>query len=125
MKMEPVVSGYTTMITAYGDGGFTVAGQRRPGSILLMPESVASWTVMDFDGLTVESLDPIAEHSDSIEILIVGTGDRPALLSPALREHFKTRGVSVEAMATGPACRTYNVLLAEHRLVAAALIAVE
>jgi len=125
MKMEPVVSGYTTVITAYGDGGFTVAGERRPGSILLMPESVAPWTVTDFDGLTIDSLDTILEHADNIEILIVGTGDRPALLSPDLREHFKSRGVSIEAMATGPACRTYNVLLAEHRLVAAALIAVE
>jgi uncharacterized protein len=125
MKMEPVVSGYTTVITAYGDGGFTVAGERRPGSILLMPESVGSWSVTDFDDLTVEALDTIAENSDDIEILIVGTGDRPALLSPDLREHFKSRGVSIEAMATGPACRTYNVLLAEHRLVAAALIAVE
>ena len=124
MKMEPVVSGYNTAIGAYGDGGFTVAGERHAGSILLLPESVASWTVTDFDGLTVESLDAIAEYSDSIEILIVGTGDRPALLSPAFREHFKTCGVSIEAMATGPACRTYNVLLAEHRLVAAALIAV-
>jgi len=125
MKMEPVVTGYNTAISAYGAGGFTVAGERYAGSILLMPESVAAWTITDFNGLTVESLDAIAEHSDDIEILIVGTGDRPALLPPALREHFKARGVSIEAMATGPACRTYNVLLAEHRLVAAALIAVE
>ena len=125
MKMEPVVSGYNTVISAYGNGGFTVAGERRSGSVLLMPESVAPWTVTDFDNLTVESLDTITENSEDIELLIVGTGDRPALLSPDLREHFKSRGVSIEAMATGPACRTYNVLLAEHRLVAAALIAVE
>ena len=125
MKMEPVESGYATVITAYGNGGFTVAGKRREGSVLLMPESVASWSVRAFEEVTTESLDPILELSDDIDILILGVGSRPAVVPQALREHFKVHGVSVEAMATGPACRTYNVLLAEHRLVAAALISVE
>jgi uncharacterized protein len=125
MKMEPVETGYATVITAYGNGGFTVAGERREGSVLLMPESVASWDIGAFEDVTPDSLDPILELADQIDILILGAGDRPALVPQALREHFKARGIAVEAMATGPACRTYNVLLAEHRLVAAALISVE
>jgi uncharacterized protein len=125
MKMEPVETGYNTVITAYGNGGFTVSGQRREGSVLLMPESAASWPVRSFDELTVESLEPILDLADDIDILILGTGERPALAPLGLRERFKEHRISVEAMATGPACRTYNVLLAEHRLVAAALIAVD
>ena len=125
MKMEPVESGYSTVITAYGNGGFTVAGKRREGSVLLLPESIADWSVTAFADATPESLSEILERSGEIEILIVGTGSQPALAPVHLRERFKQNGIVLEAMATGPACRTYNVLLAEHRLVAAALIAVE
>ncbi|HKJ72986.1 MAG TPA: Mth938-like domain-containing protein [Alphaproteobacteria bacterium] len=125
MKMEPVISGYNTSIAAYGDRSFTIAGEKHAGSILLMPESVASWPVERMDDLTVESLETIVEHAADIELLIVGTGHHPALLPTKVRNHFRQRGIAIEAMATGPACRTYNVLLAEHRLVAAALIAVD
>ena len=105
MKMEPVVSGYATVVSAYGNGGFTVAGERRDGSILLMPESIASWRVNSFDEVTADSLEAISELAEDIELLIIGTGNRPAFVPPPLREHFKSRGVSVEAMTTGPACR--------------------
>jgi uncharacterized protein len=125
MKMEPVDSGYSTVITAYGNGGFTVAGKRREGSLLLLPESVASWDVSKFADATPESLSEILDHAGEIEILIVGTGSQPAMAPVELRERFKQNGIVLEAMATGPACRTYNVLLGEHRLVAAALIAID
>ena len=94
MKMEPVVSGYATVISAYGDGGFTVAGQRRAGSILLLPESIASWNVTDINDLTIDSLDTIAEHAADIELLIVGTGSRPGAPAARLSRSFQgTRNV--------------------------------
>jgi uncharacterized protein len=57
------------------------------------------------------------------DILVVGTGATFALFPPELRQAVRAWGVVVEAMATPAACRTYNVLLAEERRVAAALIA--
>ena len=47
------------------------------------------------------------------------------LPSPQLMQAFAEAGVALEAMTTGAAVRTYNILLAEKRDVAAALLAVE
>ncbi|MFO1050564.1 MAG: Mth938-like domain-containing protein, partial [Geminicoccaceae bacterium] len=57
-------------------------------------------------------------------ILVVGCGAKFVILSPALHQSVRAWGPVVEAMATPAACRTYNILLAEGRRVAAALIAI-
>ena len=59
------------------------------------------------------------------QILLIGCGQGAAMISPALRQALRAAGAVIDAMDTGAACRTYNVLLAEERRVAAALIAVE
>ena len=59
----------------------------------------------------------------TIDILLVGTGARFAMVPPALRQAVRAWGPVVGSMATPSACRTYNVLLAEGRRVAAALLA--
>jgi len=60
-----------------------------------------------------------------VEVLLVGCGSAMALIDPDLRDAARARGVALEPMDTGAACRTYNVLMAEDRRVAAALIAVD
>ena len=65
-----------------------------------------------------------AEAAD-IDILVLGTGPDLAPLSAALRTRCREVGIVAEAMATGAAVRTFNVLLADERLVAAALTAVD
>ncbi|MNC98988.1 hypothetical protein D3C83_171200 [compost metagenome] len=65
------------------------------------------------------------EQADAIDVLLIGLGHEPAFLQPELREAFRERAIVVEAIATGGAVRTYNILLAEQRQVAAALIAVD
>ena len=80
---------------------------------------------MDTGDITLNSLKDIATGSH-VEILIIGCG--PAFQAPpaALRDGLrKDWGVVLEWMDTGAACRTFNVLLAEDRACAAALIAVE
>jgi uncharacterized protein len=62
-----------------------------------------------------------AAHGD-VSILLLGCGKRMGSVPLALREGLRARGVVVEPMDTGAACRTYNVLLSEERRVAAALI---
>lgn len=92
--------------------------------MLVFPDRSLAWDVVRIEDLTLESLGQVIEASDSTDILILGCGpafiDEPMGLRRGLREH----GVVLEWMDTGAACRTYNVLLAEDRRVAAALIAV-
>jgi uncharacterized protein len=80
--------------------------------------------VREIGAVSLDSLQPVIAASRQIEILLVGSGARFALLAPDVRRSLQERGLSVDAMDTGAACRTYNILRAEGRRVAAALIAV-
>lgn len=111
-------------IEAYGGGGFRLDAETYRGSILVLPDRVELWTVADFAGVTIESLQPIMASAGAVEILLIGCGPRFAMIPPALRRALGEAGLAVDAMDTGAACRTYNVLRAEERRVAAALIAV-
>ncbi|MEM7023092.1 MAG: MTH938/NDUFAF3 family protein [Pseudomonadota bacterium] len=112
------------LIQAYGNGGFTIAGLRHEGSVLIMPERTLAWSVSAFSAVTLEGLDPIIASDPRVELLILGSGQTFELAPPPLREALRGHGIAAEAMATPAACRTYNVLLAEDRRVAAALIAI-
>ena len=124
MEVTPVVTAGRQLIQAYREGGFTVAGVRHEGSLLVMPERTLSWQVDALSAITVDSMAPIIQADPAVEILILGCGPSFALAPPQLRDALRAHGVVVEAMATPAACRTYNVLLAEDRRAAAALIAV-
>ena len=97
------------------------------GSILATPKGVRPIVATSVDDLDERTLAPlfaeIAEAPGSIDFLVVGTGARMALVPQALRAALREAGIRFEAMATGPALRVYNVMRAEDRPVAAALIA--
>lgn len=112
-------------LDAIGAGGFRFAQMSHRGSILATPGGIRIWTPARFSEVTAESLQPILDEAEAIEFLIIGTGPDIAFVPLALREPFRAAGITVEGMATGAAARTYNVLVAEDRRVAAALIAVE
>jgi uncharacterized protein len=124
MEITPVVAAGRQLIQAYREGGFTVAGTRHEGSLLVMPERTLPWRVDTLAAVTVESMAPITQADPAVELLILGCGPKFALAPSSLRDALRAHGIVVEAMATPAACRTYNVLLAEDRRVAAALIAV-
>ena len=77
----------------------------------------------DIAGLLIDSLQAVLDSDPPVEILLIGCGARVAMLDPALKAALKERGIGCDAMDTGAACRTYNVLMAEARRVVAALIA--
>lgn len=112
-------------IDAYGNGGFHFADMSHRGSILCMPSGIHGWAAGDDGALTVEAFQRVLDEADGIEILLVGTGRDLRPLPRELREALKALGVVAEPMSTGAAVRTYNVLLAEERAVAAALLAVD
>lgn len=112
------------MIEAYGDGGFTIAGERFLGSILVLPSRVEAWPVAQFEDITLDSLAEVFKEEPAIELLLVGCGALQTPPPAGLRQGLREAGVVADLMNTGAACRTFNVLLAEDRRVAAALIAV-
>ena len=113
------------MIDAYGNDGFRFADMSHRGSLLCLPTGMFAWPVATAAEVTLESLAPVLAVADQIDVLFIGLGKDIAALDPAIRAAFRERSVIVEAIATGGALRTYNVLMAEHRAVAAALIAVD
>ena len=112
-------------IDAYGDGGFRFADMSHKGSILFLPSGVYAWEVTAMNEIKPEDFAPVFAESSDISFIILGTGPDFALSPKAVRTAFEEAGVGLEHMDTGAACRTYNVLLAEGRAVAAALIAVD
>ena len=112
-------------IEAYGNGGFRFAGMSHRGSLLCLPSGIHGWLAPAPDALDEASLGKVFEEAGEIEILLVGTGNELRPLKPAVRARCRSLGIVAEAMATGAAVRTVNVLLGEARAVAAALIAVE
>lgn len=126
MDVTPLIPAGRQIIEAYGDGGFRVANTRYEGSLLVFPGRTLPWAVTDMAGLTVAALAPISEAAKAgdVELLLIGCGPRLAMIPRDLRAALRAEGVVIEPMDTGAAARTFNVLMAEGRRVAAALIAV-
>jgi len=116
---------YQAGIDAYGDGGFRFAGMSHRGSLLCLPTGMYAWDVQAANEITRDSLSRVFESAGEIDVLLIGTGGDIAGIAPDIRAALREKGVIVEAIATGGAVRTYNVLLSEDRAVAAALISVE
>ena len=115
---DPSALGGRQLIERYSAGGFRVSGVIYAGPVLVFPERTILW---ENAAATVEALAPVIAEG-GIELVILGLGRRGAPAAPVLRAALKARGIGVEAMDTGAACRTYNVLLGEDRRVAAALL---
>ncbi len=112
-------------IDAYGNGGFRFADMSHRGAILLLPSGVYGWPVTNPMDFTLSDFQPVFDEGDAIGFLLLGCGENMVRPAQDIRQEFDRRGIGLDIMSTGAAARTYNVLLAEQRAVAAALIAVE
>ncbi len=113
------------LLDAYGNGGFRFADMSHRGSIICLPSGIWAWPPATAADIDAKSLRRAMEEAPEIEMLLIGTGDVHVPLPIPLRDTLRASGLRVDIMATGPAARTYNVLLSDQRKVAAALIAVE
>lgn len=111
-------------VERYGNGGFTIGGVAYRGSVLLLPGGVVPWPVATADTLCADHFAPAIAARDGFELLLIGAGPRNVLLPRALRQALMESGLRFDVMDSGAAARTFNVLAAEDRLIAAALIAV-
>jgi uncharacterized protein len=111
-------------IDAYGAGGFRFAEMSHRGSILALPSGISAWEPTEGRRLVPEDFAAVLAESEAVELLLLGTGPDLIPVSEGVRSRFREAGIRLDTMQTGAAARTYNILLAENRLVAAALIAV-
>ena len=108
------------LIRSYGGGVITIGTEdlRRP-CIVSAHELKRDWAATSIAELNAALLEPIL--TTGATILLLGAGESQQLPPPAVRQLCRSRGISLESMNLGAACRTYNVLASEQRTVAAGL----
>jgi uncharacterized protein len=110
------------LIRTYGPGHFNIAGRDWREPVLVTPTVTFPWPVTRADELTLDTLAQLKQAPVPTELLVLGCGARPVFIKPDVRAALKAAGMALEVVDTGSACRIYNVLLAEGRRVAVALI---
>jgi uncharacterized protein len=121
MDLTPIAPAGRQVIERYGPSGFRVTGVIWRSPVLVFPDLTLPWEIADAAAVSWDSLMPVIEHG-GVRILLLGLGDRMAVATDDLRAALRAAGIALELMNTGAACRTYNVLVAEDRPVAAALM---
>ncbi len=108
------------VIRGYDAGLVRVQEAEYRHSVIVTGDRIADWAPQDFGELQPEHFAQIAALRP--EVVLLGTGTRLRFPQPALARALIEANIGMEAMDTGAACRTYNILLAEGRNVAAALL---
>ena len=112
------------VIEIYAAGNFQISGVTYQTSVIVQPAFTLSWPVTAAADLQVVDFSPLVEAEPRPDIVLLGCGNRTALIPSGLRQELRTSGLVLDAMDTPAACRTFNILVAEGRRVAAALIAI-
>jgi uncharacterized protein len=119
MKLHLAGAGSANVFTGYGDGYVVVNERRFERSVVVMPESLWSdWEATTFEALTAAHLEALAGLDR--EVILLGTGSRLRFPAPGVMRPLAGKGL--EIMDVPAACRTYNIVMAEGRRVAAALL---
>ncbi len=115
-------SGPTSLntFTGYGRGYVLVNAQRHESALIVMPEKLLPWSAGSFAALSPEDFAQITALRP--EVVLLGTGDTLRFPHPALTRALAEAQIGLEVMDMQAACRTYNILMAEERKVAAALL---
>lgn len=118
MKFELDSARHGYVISGYGKGFVSVGDRRYSGALLVTPTELRTDGLpAAFDDLDLTSLLELAPTA--IDILVLGCGPLQRFLNPAVIRALGERGIGAEVMTTPAACRSYNVLVAEQRAVAA------
>ena len=114
-----------TVINSHGEGGFRFAAMSHRGSLLCLPDGIWAWPVAKVEDVTEDALALVFARVGALDFFILGTGNAHWNAPASLRGRFRDAHVSLDTMTTGPAVRTYNVMLMESRRVGAGLIAID
>ena len=123
MDVTPLVKEGAQIIQGYADCGFRVSGQTYNGAIFVFQDKTLEWGVQaDVKALSEGDFTALTDIASDIDVVLLGTGKTLIFPDMTLKKALKDNGLQVEAMDSGAACRTYNVLMAEGRRVVAALL---
>ena len=120
MKLHAPAPTALNTFSGYGEGFVLVNGERHETNLIVLPERIVPWDVAGFDDLKEADFHVFIEMN--LEILLLGTGPKQRFPHPRLVQALTAKRIGVEAMDLRAACRTYNILMAEERRVAAALL---
>ena len=120
MKLHSSLPSGVNTITGYGEGYVAINGERRSSNVVVMPDRIEQWPAAGFDSLTKDDFQFLRQLG--AEIVLLGTGPRQRFPHPRLTAELAKAGIGLEVMDLQAACRTYNILVAEERKVAAALL---
>jgi uncharacterized protein len=125
MDVTPLIPVGRQIIQSYSGGRFKISGQHYDGAVIVLPDAVIEWQVAGSpEDFSLQSFIQAEKMAGELDVVLVGTGARMEFIGPGLRHALKQKGIAVDFMDTGAACRTYNVLMAEGRRVAALLLPV-
>jgi len=109
------------LFTAYGDDYVAVNKEKHSKNLIVLPEAIIfEWSTATPASLAGNDMTKLLELGS--EIILLGTGRRQCFPPGALMRPFAPAGIGLEIMDLQAACRTYNILAAEGRKVAAALL---
>ncbi len=108
------------LVRRYGGGQILIGAQVITRPCIVAPDRLLlDWDVGLFDELSAAQLEPLLAFG--AEIVLLGTGETQPYPSAPLRQLLRTRAGALEYMSLGAACRTYNILASEQRVVVAGL----
>ena len=123
MDVTPLIRKGQKIIQSYRGGAFKISGVVYEHAVILTPDDVWKWKIGGgVQDLSEAHFSSLTKISDQIDVVLLGCGSHMAFLPLDLRKTLKEQGIQIDVMDTGAACRTYNVLMAEGRRVACALI---
>ena len=125
MDVTPLVSKGRQLIESYGDGAFKISGVVYTDPVIVFPESCFSPDYFEADESNFRLLREVFQTSYSPSVLLFGTGKNTSLIPEIEKEFVRQQNCVLDIMNTGAACRTFNVLCAEDRRVAAVLFPVD
>ena len=125
MDVTPLASKGRQLIESYGDGAFKISGVVYTAPVIVFPESCFSPENFEADKSNFRLLREVFQTTYSPSVLLYGTGKNASLIPEIEKEFVRQQNFVLDIMNTGAACRTFNVLCAEDRRVAAVLFPVD
>ena len=121
LDISPSIPAGRQVIQSYRGGVFSISHIDYTGPVIVLPDRTTAWSPPAFADIALTDFASLLDPDIAVHVLLLGCGDQMLLPKPALRKALKDIGIVTEAMDTGAACRTFNVLMGEDRRVAAAL----
>lgn len=122
--ITPIIPEGRKIIQAYGNGGFTVNGEKINSAIFITQDSLVKINASNLQEINQNFFAEIGNILSEQEIMLVGYGTNSDFFPAEIEKFLRDKKISIDYINSGAACRTYNILLSEERKVCAIIIPV-